>query len=78
MLLKVLIQYGADVNAQGYFGETACHLAIRCNNLSLVRHLLQAGADLYGRDESGKCPIHTAVHPIFGAGTKGRVLVIKW
>jgi len=40
----LLIEKGADVNAVGDMGETPLHIALRKENLAIVRALLAAGA----------------------------------
>ncbi len=41
----MLIENGANVDAVGDMGETPLHVAIRKENLSVVRALIKAGAN---------------------------------
>ena len=43
---KGLVQEGADVNHIGEYGDTALFDAIRAHNVSMVRTLVAAGADV--------------------------------
>lgn len=52
--LILLIEYGADVNAQDQFGCTALHY---CQNLDALKVLITHGADPNIRDAEGEYPI---------------------
>ena len=43
----LLIENGADVNAVGDMGETPLHVAVRKQNIQVIRALLAAGAKTY-------------------------------
>lgn len=46
LTLRLLIQHGADVNAQTTSGDTPCHLAAYRGHREAVKVLVEAGADL--------------------------------
>lgn len=54
---RLLLDSGADVNAQGQAGETPLHLA---DNIEMVRLLLLHGADPRKADRNGMTPIDFA------------------
>lgn len=59
-----LLKHGADPNA-GYLQEGkplfyALHLAIQLKNLTIAKALIDAGADLGKKTESGETPLNTA------------------
>ena len=56
--IPLLIEYGADVNAQNDRGQTPLHIAFREGNVEVVRWLIQAGADLNVRDDFYNTPFH--------------------
>ncbi len=57
----ILLEAGADINAEQYNGMSLLHFAIdRYNDKKLVRWLLEHGADPDTRDISGASPLHYA------------------
>ena len=62
-MIEVLIQSGADIEARkDYMGWTALHDAARFSNWPwIVEFLLNHGADIQARDDSGNTPLHLAV-----------------
>jgi uncharacterized protein len=59
--LEVLIAAGADVNQQGgLFKETPLHTTARLNLLSVVRFLVDHGANLEAKDNRGLIPLDYA------------------
>lgn len=51
--LKALLDAGIDLNAQGKYGSTPCHRALRLANPGLCIQLLQAGADPSIQNDEG-------------------------
>lgn len=50
-IVNLLIDAGADVNAQENEGNTVLHWACRCGNIAFVKVLLEKGADINRRDD---------------------------
>jgi len=65
VLSRLLIEFGADVNAQNGCGETPLHVAFRAGDVQVVRCLIQADADLNVRDDFYNTPFHcdASYHP---------------
>lgn len=47
VLCRFLVGYGCDVNAQDSDGWTPLHCAASCNNLEMVKFLVESGACLF-------------------------------
>lgn len=47
LLFRFLVEFGCDVNAQDSDGWTPLHCAASCNNLSMVKFLVESGACLF-------------------------------
>ena len=59
--IKQLIKHGADINAQNPKGVSALHAAAKAGYLSVLQVLIDAGADLYLQDKSGKTPLDLSI-----------------
>ncbi len=55
--VQLLIEHGADVNAQRNDGRTPLHTA----SIETIDLLLAAGADVHARDKAGCLPLHTTM-----------------
>ena len=60
-LLRLLLDHGADINAQSQGGQTVLHLAAMNGMLEVVRRLLEHGADVEVMDSDGKTPLQGAL-----------------
>ena len=58
--LRMLLEAGADVNAQGRMSDTPLHIAARVRNIAAIRVLLEAGADVNAQGDNGDTPLHHA------------------
>jgi hypothetical protein len=58
-LIKLLLEYGADIDEQVQNNDTPLHLAANLGNVEIVLHLLQEGAELTINDK-GYTPLHNA------------------
>jgi ankyrin repeat protein len=62
-IVKLLVKYGADINAKGYYGRTALHYTAKNGDLRQASFLLENGADLNLRgDVFGFSPLFCAVN----------------
>lgn len=59
-VVKILIDRGADVAAEGPNRQTALHLAVKNGHHETVNLLVEAGATLSARNEHGQTPLHVA------------------
>ena len=64
--VKELLRAGADVDGEGWFGETPLHLAAFEGHRELTALLIEKGADVSAKDEYASTPLHEAAwggHP---------------
>ena len=55
--IQQLLDWGADINAQGNGESTALHQAARIKDLELCKFLIANGADVNARDQRGQTPL---------------------
>ena len=56
-MIKLLIEYGADVNVKDAHGDSLLNNLIVNNNIELINLLLQNNADVDTRDNDGRTPL---------------------
>jgi ankyrin repeat protein len=66
--MKLLIEYGADVNAFNSNGQTALHRAAQRGADEVVRYLADRGAKLNMKDKQGRMPVDLAREPTRNPG----------
>jgi hypothetical protein len=59
-ILRLLLEHGADINAQTAFGQTPLYVAFGSGRLEMVRLLLEHGADVEAKDKDGKTALQKA------------------
>ena len=59
-VFRLLLERGADINAQTKLGWTPLHMASRRGTLEILRLLLEFGADVEAEDEDGKTALQVA------------------
>lgn len=74
-LVKLLIELGADLNAQDGNGFSALHFAAQNFQVEPARSLCRAGAEVDLRDRHGNTPLWRAVFDSKGRGEMIRLLL---
>ena len=64
--VKLLLAHGARLDATNYFGGTAIMFATRYSNYEVAHYLLAMGADVKGKDVSGRSALSWARSPQTG------------
>ena len=59
-LVRVLVEYGADANAQDKMRDTPLHSASVWGEPAVVRALIKHGADVKAQNENNETPLHRA------------------
>ena len=76
MVLKTLLDFGADVNSSGIDGMTALIHASRRDNVSFAILLLEYGADINAVSAAGQTPLTAAV--TYNSHNVLRLLLDRW
>ncbi|THC92088.1 hypothetical protein EYZ11_008441 [Aspergillus tanneri] len=76
LLLKSLLDFGADVDASGTDGKTALIHAARTNNASFAMLLLEYGADINAISADGSTPLTTAI--TYNSHNVLRLILDRW
>ncbi|ETK84346.1 hypothetical protein F441_10864 [Phytophthora nicotianae CJ01A1] len=61
-VIKLLLKFGANVNARSQDGKTALHCSTFDDAYEVAKVLLDAGATINAVDENGRTPLHYCVH----------------
>lgn len=59
-IAKILLQYGANVNARTEYEWTPLHSAVKWSNSEMAAFLLQHGADVNALSQGQQTPLHIA------------------
>ncbi|KAJ5381152.1 ankyrin repeat containing protein [Penicillium cataractarum] len=76
LILKTLLDFGADIEAAGVDGRTSLIHAARTDNASFAMLLLEYGADINATSSSNQTPLTTAV--INNSHNVLRLLLERW
>ena len=60
-LLRLLVQYGADIHAKDKFGDTPAHIASNIEDINSINELIHAGFNISMKGASGDTVLHRAV-----------------
>jgi ankyrin repeat protein len=61
-ICRLLIAHGADINAQGSFGQTPLHSAVQYGRTDVVKLLVMHGANINVQNESKSTPLFAATY----------------
>ncbi|VDN29268.1 unnamed protein product, partial [Dibothriocephalus latus] len=70
---RILLYFGADVNARNKYGDTPLHTATRYGHIGIVRILLNVRADVTATNANYDTPLHIAA--ALGRSTIVRLLI---
>ena len=59
---KLLLEYGADLNARDGFEKSVLHTAVSCNNYKMAKWLLNNGAFVDFQNKNKDTPLHNAAN----------------
>ncbi|KAE8149462.1 ankyrin repeat-containing domain protein [Aspergillus avenaceus] len=76
LLLKSLLDFGADVDASGTDGKTSLINAARIDNASFAMLLLEYGADINAVSADGSTPLTTAI--TYNSHNALRLILDRW
>ena len=60
-VVKLLLEYGANVNAEDKDGKTVLHFVVQIGQDKVIQLLLESGANVNAEDNYGKTVLHFAV-----------------
>lgn len=63
-IVQLLLEHGANIDHQNYFGFTPLMIAVRRNNMPLIRLHIEAGADIDIQNKAGQTALDMAVGPL--------------
>ncbi|HEX4264650.1 MAG TPA: ankyrin repeat domain-containing protein [Verrucomicrobiae bacterium] len=67
--IRILLDEGAEIDAQDKNGATPLHRAVRTRSAAAVKYLLKRGSDAKLRNKPGSTPFHLAVQNTGHGGT---------
>jgi ankyrin repeat protein len=59
--IECLLNYNPDVTITNYGGDTSLHLAVIRNNIKLIKALIEKGANINVKDDTGNTPLLSAL-----------------
>lgn len=77
-MVKLLVEYGADVCAKNYIGDTAMHWAAACGLREAIHILLRNGADINAQNQLGSTPIMIAIERNNGHAYETVLMLLEW
>jgi hypothetical protein len=82
IIVDVLLENGASVNARDGYGRTPLHQAVISDDAAIVEAILAKGADINAVDQGGDTPLHHAIednrkHVVKALLNKGADLSLK-
>ncbi|KAI0900406.1 ankyrin repeat-containing domain protein [Annulohypoxylon nitens] len=73
-IVRLLVQRGADINAQDSCGATPLHYASYCNNAKpLMELLIRANADTFAKDKFGATILHKLIRRLYNMNPYGNI-----
>ncbi len=75
--LKLLLDYGANVDVTNNWGETPMHLAVKNNQIEKVKMLLEKGANCNVLNHGGQSPLHLTIAMPATASAMAEVLLAQ-
>ena len=76
-IIRLLVDHGADINAQSDSGNTALHDAAAYMTHEIIEYLVKSGADPSVKNLDGKCPLDISKMPQYARSNKIQELLGK-